>query len=283
MKRRGAGRAPAGRRSPRRGGGPREPVWLYGRHAVEAALANPARRIRRLLVAREAGEALAGRLARALRAHGARLRPERPARDEIGRRFGQGAVHQGIALEADPLPPARLDDACREASRGALAVCLDQVTDPQNVGAILRAAAAFGASFLVMPARNAPGETAALAKAASGGLERIPVVRAANLGAALDRMREAGFFRIGLDPEAGPALRDARERHRGRFAHALVLGAEGRGLRPGTRNRCDDLCRIPMRAGQGSINVAASCAVALYEFARPDAAGTPAGGAGGAS
>lgn len=262
MRRRGAGRTPA------RGRRLREPVWLYGRHAVEAALANPARRIRRLLVAREAGETLAERLTLALRARDARLRPERPAREDIERRFGRGTVHQGIALEAHPLPPARLDDACGEVGRGALAVCLDQVTDPQNVGATLRAAAAFGASFLVIPSHHAPGESAALAKAASGALERIPVVRAASLAASLDRMREAGFFRVGLDPEAGSALRATRERHGGRFAHALVLGAEGRGLRPGTRKRCDDLCRIPIRTGTGSLNVATACAVALYEFAR---------------
>ena len=249
---------------------PRSPatVWLCGRHAVRAALQNPDRCIRRVLVAREAGDGLARACAHLLRKRGAALSPEDCARQTIDQLFVAGTVHQGLALETELLPSANLTRLCGEAGSGSIAVCLDRVTDPQNVGAVLRSAGAFGAAFLVLPERHAPGETAALAKAASGALETVPVVRARNLSQALRAMRESGFVCLGLDPTGPEPLVAAIGRIGGRRPVALVLGAEGRGLGPGTRTHCDALVSIAIVAAQGSLNVAATSAIALYEAGR---------------
>lgn len=233
-----------------------DPVWLYGTHAVLAALANPARTLRRLVFA---GPAPA-------------FPPDPPVRPEavpfeaIGELLPQGAVHQGIALLADPLAAPGIADFCRAvaASGRATVVVLDRVSDPQNVGAVLRSAAVFGADAVIMPTRHAPPVTGALAKAASGALETVPLIRVTNLARALEALKSAGFWCAGLDAAAETTLAAAQ------FAAmtALVLGAEGSGLRRLTRERCDLMVRVPGAGPIASLNVSAAAAVALYELAR---------------
>jgi len=228
--------------------------WLYGTHAVEAAQANPARRLRRLLLTAEA----------------AKSRPHWPGeiveRTELDRHLPPGAVHQGMAALAEPLPELTLEELARRgaARDSAVIVVLDQVTDPHNVGAILRSAAAFGALAVVAPDRHAPDETGALAKAASGALERIALVRVTNLVRALEALKSAGFWVAGLAGEARDTL--AQAKLSGRVA--LVLGAEGDGLRRLTREHCDLLVRLPMTGDMESLNVSNAAAVALYELIR---------------
>jgi len=251
-------RRPVRHRRPERGA-----QWLYGRHPVAMALANPARRWRHLAVLPgqedEARELIAA-------ASAARLGSDEAIRvlDRAGFAglLPDGAVHQGLALEVEPLEPADLDDVLRaihEAAR-AVIVVLDQVGDPQNVGAVLRAAAAFGARGVVVAAHGAPSATGALAKAASGALELVPLIAEINLARALDRLKEAGFWCCGLDERAPTLL--AELELGGRVA--LVLGAEGSGLRRLVRERCDYLARLPTSAAMPSLNVSTAAAVALY-------------------
>ncbi|SDB61808.1 23S rRNA (guanosine(2251)-2'-O)-methyltransferase RlmB [Belnapia rosea] len=233
-------------------------LWLYGLHAVAAALANPARRLKRLLATEEAEEALAARLGERWR-----ITPERVERGRFGTFLPEDAVHQGAALLVEPLPNLTLDRAV-EHGPGPVLV-LDQVTDPRNIGAILRSAAAFGAAALVMQDRHAPPETGALARAASGALEIVPVVRVVNLSRALDELKKAGLWVVGLDGAAPVTL--AQSGLGGRRV-ALVLGAEGDGMRRLTREGCDELCRLPIAPEMESLNVSAAAAVALYELGR---------------
>jgi 23S rRNA (guanosine2251-2'-O)-methyltransferase len=237
-------------------------VWLHGLHPVAAALANPARRLRRLLLTEEAEAALAARLPAG---QPWRLAPERADRARFATFLPEDAVHQGAALLADPLPPVPLDRALSH-SEGPVLV-LDHVTDPRNVGAILRSAAAFGAAATVLQDRHAPPETGALARAASGALELVPVVREVNLARALRELKEAGLWVVGLDAAAPVTLAQAAHGLRGRRV-ALVLGAEGEGLRRLTRETCDELARLPIAPEVESLNVSAAAAVALYELAR---------------
>lgn len=233
-----------------------DPVWLYGTHAVLAALANPARTLRRLVFA---GPAPAFPAAPP-------VRPEAVPFETIGELLPQGAVHQGIALLADPLAAPEIADFCRAAAASgrATVVVLDRVSDPQNVGAVLRSAAVFGADAVIMPTRHAPPVTGALAKAASGALETVPLIRVTNLARALEALKSAGFWCAGLDAAAETTLAAAQ------FAAktALVLGAEGSGLRRLTRERCDLMVRVPGAGPIASLNVSAAAAVALYELAR---------------
>ncbi|MBV8092108.1 MAG: RNA methyltransferase [Acetobacteraceae bacterium] len=232
-------------------------MWLYGLHAVGAALANPARRLRRLLLTEEAEAALSARLPQPWA-----LTPERTERGRIDHLLGHDMAHQGAALLADPLPAPPLATALE---RPGPVIVLDQVTDPRNIGAILRSAAAFGAAAVITQDRNAPEETGALAKAASGALESIPLLRAVNIARTLVVLKASGIWVVGLDPASpaslsGPALAERRV--------ALVLGSEGEGLRRLTRETCDEVARLPTKGSAESLNVSAATAVALYELAR---------------
>lgn len=227
-------------------------MWLYGRHAVSAALANPERRLHRLLVAGESP----------VLPTGCPLTAERATRDQIESVLPSGAVHQGLALLADPPVETSIEEFCTAAAMAphSLAVVLDQVSDPQNVGAVLRSAAVFGAGCVIVPDRHAPPPTGALAKAASGALEVVPLIRAVNLARALAALKEAGFWCIGLDAAADMPIGQAD-----RFPKtALVLGAEDEGLRRLTRESCDLLVRIPGVGPLSSLNVSNAAAVALY-------------------
>ena len=222
----------------------------YGIHAVEAALANPNRAIGRL----RASENAARRLDQALKTRGVTAEPALPK--ELDRLLGSDTVHQGVVLETTPLLPLELADVKPE---GILLV-LDQVTDPQNVGAVLRSAAAFGAAGVVMPERHTPPLTGALAKAASGALDIVPVVLVGNLAQALRELGEAGFLRVGLAEEESEPLETAELS----LPLALVLGAEGKGLRHLTREHCDRLCRISTKGALASLNVSNAAAIALH-------------------
>jgi 23S rRNA (guanosine2251-2'-O)-methyltransferase len=219
-------------------------------------LANPARRLRRLLVSEETEAALAERLRQPWA-----LSPERTERARLDHLLGRDVAHQGVALLADPLPPPSLQHTLERP--GPLLV-LDQVTDPRNVGAILRSAAAFGAAGVITQDRNAPEETGALAKAASGALETVPLLRAVNIARTLIALKAANLWCVGLDAGgtelAGPDLADRRL--------ALVLGAEGTGLRRLTRDTCDIIAGLSITGGMASLNVSAAAAVALYEVTR---------------
>ena len=235
---------------------PRGAIWLYGLHAVAAALANPARRLRQLLVTEEAQQTLTQRQPPPWP-----LPPEQVERGRLDHLLGRDIAHQGVALLADPLPTPSLQQALE---RPGPLVVLDQVTDPRNVGAILRSAAAFGVAAVITQDRNAPEETGSLAKAASGALETVPLLRAVNIARTLIALKAAGIWTVGLDASgaalSGPALQGRRV--------ALVLGAEGEGLRRLTRETCDETAGLRMPGRIDSLNVSAAATVALYELGK---------------
>jgi 23S rRNA (guanosine2251-2'-O)-methyltransferase len=240
--------------------GPAGTVWLYGIHAVAAALANPARLLRRLVLTEEAEPEIVSRLKGSLP-----IAPERSDRARLDQLLGRGIVHQGVALLTDPLPQMALQAALE---RPGPVLVLDQVSDPRNVGAIIRSAAAFGVACVIVQDRNAPDETGAMAKSASGAMERLPLIRAVNIARTLIALRAAGLWIVGLDGGgaklAGGALAQRRV--------ALVLGNEGDGMRRLTRDTCDEIAGIPLPGGTvalDSLNVSAAAAVALYELTRP--------------
>jgi len=241
-------------------------LWLYGRHAIAAALANPARRVRRLIALPETAAELRS-LAAAATARLPAGAPEVLDRRGFEVLLPQGAVHQGMALAAEPLPARDIDDVLdgiAEAAGPHIIVLLDQVTDPHNIGAVLRSAAAFAARAVIVPEHGAPPVTGALAKAASGALEAVPLLRVTNLARSLDRLKEAGFWCLGLEEGAAASLTETDAGAR----VALVLGAEGSGLRRLTRERCDLLARLPTRGEPASLNVSNAAAIALYELTR---------------
>lgn len=237
-----------------------ETVWLFGLHAVRDALMNPARQRLRLVLTQNA----LAKLEDAVAASG--MEPEIADARRFSAPLDPGSVHQGAALEARPLNWGALADHMDGA--GARLVLLDRVSDPHNVGAILRSAEVFGARAVVGVERHAAPETGALAKAASGALERQPYLRVKNLGRAIAELQAAGFTVLGLDGEAEASVGDAARDLAGRPV-ALVLGAEGPGLRQGTRAACDQLVRIPAAGAFGSLNVSNAAAVALYAL-QPD-------------
>ena len=243
--------------------------WLYGRHTVAAALANPERRWRRLVALAgqeaEAQQLLAGAVAERRATSAAAL--QILEREALGALLPPGSVHQGFALEVEPLPAIAFGDLLRELETTparSIILLLDQITDPQNIGAVLRSAAAFGARAVLTAAHGAPPITGALAKAASGAVDRLPLIRVANLVQALARLKENGFWVCGLDETAEQSLSDVELGAR----VALVLGSEGSGLRRLVREHCDYLARLPTSSAQPSLNVSNAAAVALYELAR---------------
>ena len=235
--------------------------WIYGNHAVLAAIDNPQRRIRRLLQANAESE-------KSARGGSDRELPrwETVDRAILDRVAGRESVHQGIAAQGDPLPETEVEDiAARAAERPeAKIVILDQVTDPHYAGAILRSAAAFGALAVVLTERNAAPESGVLAKAASGALEVVPLVRVTNLVRAMEQLKAAGFWCAGLAAEGERTLAEARLSGR----VALCLGAEGAGLRRLTRTHCDLLVRLPTSGPIDHLNVSNAAAVALNELNR---------------
>ena len=235
--------------------------WLWGAHAVEAALANPLRELLRVVATPERARAAEAALRR--RPGDAPVRIEAADAGEVARLLPPGAVHGGVAALAAELPDPGLE-ALLEPARGVLMV-LDQVTDPQNVGAVLRSAAAFGARGVVLQDRHSPALFGALAKAAAGAVDRLPVARVVNLSRALERMGEAGWRTVGLAGEAATLLTEAAGEGE---ATALVLGSEGEGLRRLVAEHCDVLAAIPMPGGFESLNVSAAAAVAMYEATR---------------
>ena len=244
---------------------------LYGVHAVAAALANPSRRCHRLIATQEGASLLTERTeARALPLAARALldAPQIVSRHDLAALLPDGAVHQGIVLETAPLPAVDLASACRGAAQGAngarTVLVLDQVTDPHNVGAILRSAAAFAVGAVVVQDRHSPQGAGALAKAASGALETVPLARVVNIARALIVLKELGFWCLGLDPDAPESLEAVPVK----APLALVLGAEGQGMRRLTRERCDLTASIPMPGSMASLNVSNAAAIALYEMAR---------------
>ncbi|MGB3898553.1 MAG: RNA methyltransferase [Mesorhizobium sp.] len=226
-------------------------VRLYGLHTVRAALDNPRRAIRTMLVTRNAQERLGIADLAALPFKAEQVEPR-----DIDRLTGSDAVHQGVLIEAEPLRPKHLDAL----GDTRLVLVLDQVTDPHNVGAILRSAVAFGAGALITTARHSPHESGVLAKSASGALEHIDHIEVRNLAEALGELHQAGFHTVGLDSE-GPA---ELEKSLAGEKIALVLGAEGKGLRQKTRETVTTLARLDMPGPIRSLNVSNAAAVSLY-------------------
>ena len=223
---------------------------VYGFHAVLAALQSRRRR----LIAIHATEAAAARLAAAIATAGLNVRLV--TAEELSRRLGAQAVHQGVLLEAGPIEPIDLGDI---EDRSGLVLVLDQITDPHNVGAILRTAAAFAVDALVTTTRHTPEFSGVVAKAASGGLDHVPVAEVVNLARALDELGSMGYWRIGLDSEGSTPFGSVAVQR----PLALVLGADDKGLRRLTRERCDVLARLDMPGAIKSLNVSNACAVAL--------------------
>jgi 23S rRNA (guanosine2251-2'-O)-methyltransferase len=230
------------------------PAVLYGWHSVKAALENPKRRVRKLMLTENA-------LRRLQEANiELAVEPEIVRPDAIDTQLGPDAVHQGFFAEADPLESPALEDL----SGHGLVLVLDQITDPHNVGAILRSAAAFAVEAVVTTARHSPEATGVLAKSASGALDLVPLVTVQNLARGMTALRERGFLLVGLDSEGDSDLADTPLR----APLALVLGAEGKGLRQLTRETCDRLARIDLPGEIKSLNVSNAAALALYVASR---------------
>ncbi|MBR0784977.1 23S rRNA (guanosine(2251)-2'-O)-methyltransferase RlmB [Bradyrhizobium iriomotense] len=226
------------------------PVILYGWHTVTMALANPARRIRKLTLTENAARRLAEENI------ATRVTPEIVRPQEIDRLLSPDAVHQGLLAEADPLASPDIETLKQE----GMVLVLDQITDPHNVGAILRSAAAFAVKAIVTTARHSPEATGVLAKAASGALELVPMVTVQNLARALTALNERGFQTVGLDSEGTENLSDVALRE----PLALVLGAEGKGLRQLTRETCSVVVRLDMPGEIKSLNVSNAAVLSLY-------------------
>ncbi|AKQ42056.1 rRNA methyltransferase [Aurantiacibacter atlanticus] len=247
-----AGRMQGGRGS---GRGNKGYVRLWGRHAVEAALKNPGRSHRKLWATREGIDSLDGELPEHFPLEYAEV-------TDLARMVARDAPHQGLVLECDPLEDILLAEVMDvDATRPILV--LDQVTDPHNVGALLRSAAAFNAAAIVTQDRHAPPESGVVAKSASGALETVPWVRVVNLARALEEMAEAGYWRLGLAGEAEADFADALPAG----PIAVVLGAEGEGMRHNVAQHCDALARLPISAVMESLNVSNAGAIALYAIA----------------
>jgi 23S rRNA (guanosine2251-2'-O)-methyltransferase len=243
----------SGRRPPWRDreASPDGPVILYGWHTVAAALANPQRQIRKLWLSENAARRLADEN---IDTRG--VTPEIVRPGMMDQRLGPDAVHQGLLAEADPLPSPDIDTLGQE----GIVLVLDQITDPHNVGAILRSAAAFAVKAIVTTERHSPEATGVLAKSASGALELVPMVTVKNLARALTELNDQGFMTVGLDSQGTEALGAMTLRQ----PLALVLGAEGKGLRQLTRETCSAVARLDMPGEIKSLNVSNAAVLALY-------------------
>lgn len=230
------------------------PLRLFGVHAVEAALDNPARRILRLAATENAENRIADAIARR------KVTVERVSPRDLDRQLGADTVHQGIMLETEPLPEPSFEEIAERAMTGGPLVILDQVTDPHNVGAVLRSCAVFGATALIVTRRHSPPLNGTLAKSASGALELVPVLLVQNLNRAMAELKEQGVVLLGLDGTASQSIEDETFSR----AVAVVLGAEGRGLRQLTAETCDRLVKISTAGPIASLNVSNAAAVALH-------------------
>lgn len=234
-----------------------ETVWLFGIHAVRDALENPMREKLRLVVTKNAFD----RLEEAIDKSG--IEPEVVDTRRFDVPLDPQSVHQGAALEVKPLDWGSVSEICAPRDEAPLVILLDRVTDPHNVGAILRSAEVFGARAVIAPTRHSAPETGALAKTASGALERQPYMRIRNLAKAMAALREMGYFIIGLDGEADMTLEKALS-DLPNVPIALALGAEGPGLRDLTKETCHRMAKIPFAGEFGSLNVSNAAAVSLY-------------------
>jgi len=232
-------------------------LWLYGLHAVKAALANPQRKAIRAVLTERAAAEIGPRLL-------ARVAHETVDAEAVGKLLPAGSVHQGAALHCEPLPRRALADVLAPSARRRIVLVLDQISDPHNTGAILRSAAAFGAAAVVVQDRHAPPESGALAKAASGALDIVAYVEVVNIARALDELAQMGFWRVVLAGDGEHSLKDAVSDG----DIAIVLGSEGSGVRRLVRERCDASAAIPIDAGMESLNVSNAAAIALYEVRR---------------
>ncbi len=239
----------------------KETVWLFGLHAVRDALANPRREKLRLIVTKNALDKLEEAVAQS------GIEPELVDARKFTAPIDEGSVHQGAALEVRPLNWGSLLDVAVSGEGAPLVVLLDRVTDPHNAGAILRSAEVFGARAVIAPRHHSAPETGALAKTASGALERQPYLRVTNLSEAMQELRDAGYFLIGLEGTVDLELSEAVQKA-GTRPIGLVMGAEGPGLREKTKETCDLLAQIPAAGGFGSLNVSNAAAVALYAASR---------------
>jgi len=239
---------------------PESGLWLYGLHAVRAALANPKRFVKRAVLTERAATEVGAKLL-------GRVRHELTDMHGVSKILPEGAVHQGVALLVEPLPRASLEDVLAAAApaRRRVVLVMDQITDPHNAGAILRTAAAFGVTAVVVQDRHSPPESGVLAKAASGALDVVPLVYEVNIARALENLGKENFWRIALAGDGDTALREAMEPNRD---IALVLGSEGAGVRRLVRESCDVAAYVPIDAAMESLNVSNAAAVALYEVRR---------------
>ncbi|HEY0302429.1 MAG TPA: 23S rRNA (guanosine(2251)-2'-O)-methyltransferase RlmB [Rhizomicrobium sp.] len=237
---------------------PESGLWLYGHHAVRAALENPKRFVKRAVLTARAAEEIGTKLL-------GRARHEITDMAGVSKILPESAVHQGVALLVEPLSRRELDDVLAQATgKRRIVLVLDQITDPHNAGAILRTAAAFGVTAVVVQDRHSPPESGVLAKAASGALDIVPVVVAVNIARTLEELGKHEFWRIALAGDGERSLQEAR--HDGDIA--LVVGSEGDGVRRLVRERCDVAAYVPIAAAMESLNVSNAAAVALYEISR---------------
>lgn len=232
------------------------PLYLFGKHAVLAALSNPMRKVRRVLVTKNAQKELEGALKQV-------KNPQVADAQKLDALLPTGSVHQGIVMECEPLDQPSLPEWIDRGVEKPV-LLLDQVTDPHNVGAILRSAAAFDVGAVIVTDRHAPQESGVMAKAASGALEVVPLIAVVNLVQAMENLKQAGYWTAGLDGHAKEMIADAKLDRK----TALVLGAEGAGLRRLTAEHCDFLVKLPIHPQMESLNVSNAAAIALYDLYR---------------
>lgn len=242
---------------PRRGKSTPEGLWLYGLHAAKAALRNPLRKVKKAILTANAAEQIGSALL-------SKVPHDIVDAETVSHSLPQGSVHQGVALSCAPLPQRTLTEVLQPSESRRVVLLLDQVTDPHNVGAMLRSAAAFGVNAVVMQDRNAPPESGALAKSASGALDIVPIISVVNLSRALEELSEMGFYCIAMAGDGEKTLREAAEAK----DIALVLGSEGSGIRKLVREHCDTAAFVPISDAMESLNVSNAAAIALYELRR---------------